>query len=318
MTKGQKERNWLADTVFVVLVSAYMCSGLSTIGFSAESAAHTRSFLGARVASSSPFTEWTRYKVEGEEFSVSLPALPAMTTQRFAVMRSQKQRIERMLGSYAEGIAYAIYTSENTLSQTLDEFIEHKRFKRARTREWTNPREVTVNGFAGKQFALTERGVAGSVQFFRTNKHLYQFEAVGAPIDDPRTQRFFTSLILGKKLEGTEVDDGMGAQPSEDPNAESSPLFLSKDVDQRVVVVTKPEPSYTDSARQGRITGTVVLKMVFASSGGVTNIQVVSGLPFGLTERAVAAAKQIRFVPAMKNGQFVSTWMQLEYNFNLY
>jgi len=37
-----------------------------------------------------------------------------------------------------------------------------------------------------------------------------------------------------------------------------------------------------------------------------------------LTERAIAAAKQIRFVPAQKDGHAVSMWMQLEYNFNLY
>lgn len=318
MTKNQQERNWLADTLVVVLVSAYVCVGLITVGFAAEPVAHNRWFPTAPVSSSPPLAEWTRYTVKGEEFSVSLPALPAMTTRKIAMLPSRKERIQRVLGSYGEGIAYAIYTYENPLHQTLDEFIRERGTRPSRNREWTNPLDITVNGFAGKQFALSDRGVLGSAQFFQTNNHLYQFEAVGASIDDPRVQRFFASLILGKKVEGTEVDNGMGAQPPEDPDAQSSPTFLSKDVDQKVVVVTKPEPSYTDSARQGRIRGAVVLKVVFASTGGVTNIQVVSGLPFGLTEQAVAAAKQIRFVPAVKNGQFVSTQLQLEYNFNLY
>ena len=35
-------------------------------------------------------------------------------------------------------------------------------------------------------------------------------------------------------------------------------------------------------------------------------------------ERAIAAARQIKFVPAMKGGHPVSVFMQLEYNFNLY
>jgi len=60
------------------------------------------------------------------------------------------------------------------------------------------------------------------------------------------------------------------------------------------------------------------LKAVFASTGAVRDVQVVSGLPFGLTEKALAALKQIRFVPAMKDGQLVSVHLQLEYNFNLY
>jgi hypothetical protein len=44
----------------------------------------------------------------------------------------------------------------------------------------------------------------------------------------------------------------------------------------------------------------------------------VSGLPYGLTEKAIAAARQIRFQPAMKDGRAVSQFIQIEYNFNLY
>jgi len=83
-------------------------------------------------------------------------------------------------------------------------------------------------------------------------------------------------------------------------------------------VLSKPEPQYTEEARKNQITGTVVLRAVFTSSGQVTNIRSVSGLPFGLTERAIAAARQIKFSPAMKDGHPVSMYIQLEYNFNLY
>jgi len=44
----------------------------------------------------------------------------------------------------------------------------------------------------------------------------------------------------------------------------------------------------------------------------------MQSLQGGLTEKAIAAARQIRFVPATRNGQPVSMYMQLEYNFNLY
>jgi TonB family protein len=59
----------------------------------------------------------------------------------------------------------------------------------------------------------------------------------------------------------------------------------------------------------------VVLKAVFSSSGKVTNIVIVSGVP-GLTEEAIKAARQITFEPAIKDGRNVAMWMQLEYNFN--
>lgn len=95
-------------------------------------------------------------------------------------------------------------------------------------------------------------------------------------------------------------------------------IFRSSEVSSRARVLSKPEPSYTESARKNQITGTVVLRAVFSSSGSVTNISTIRGLPDGLTERAIAAAKQIKFVPAQKDGHPVSMWMQLEYNFNLY
>jgi protein TonB len=57
---------------------------------------------------------------------------------------------------------------------------------------------------------------------------------------------------------------------------------------------------------------------VFSRSGEVTNIRALQPLGGGLTEKAMAAARQIKFLPAKKNGQPVSMYMQLEYNFNLY
>lgn len=97
----------------------------------------------------------------------------------------------------------------------------------------------------------------------------------------------------------------------------SGPLRLSE-VDQRARLLFKPEPQYTEDARRNQVTGTVMLRVVFSSEGEVDQIHAVRTLPFGLTEKAIAAARQIKFVPAMKGGQAVSVQMQLEYNFNLY
>lgn len=95
-------------------------------------------------------------------------------------------------------------------------------------------------------------------------------------------------------------------------------IFSGREVSSKARVLSKPEPTYTEAARKNQITGTVVLRAVFSSGGSVTNIHAVSGLPDGLTERAIAAAKSIRFVPATKDGRPVSMWMELQYNFNLY
>ena len=94
--------------------------------------------------------------------------------------------------------------------------------------------------------------------------------------------------------------------------------FAGSQVEQLARVLYKPEPTYTEDARRNQIVGTVMLRVVFASNGDVVQIQAVRTLPYGLTERAIAAARQIKFVPAVKDGHPVSVFMQLEYNFNLY
>ena len=98
----------------------------------------------------------------------------------------------------------------------------------------------------------------------------------------------------------------------------SNQPFTGSQVEQRARVLFKPEPTYTEEARRNQISGTVMLRVVFASNGDVVQIRAVHTLPFGLTERAIAAARQIKFVPAVKGGRPVSVFMQLEYNFNLY
>jgi TonB family protein len=95
-------------------------------------------------------------------------------------------------------------------------------------------------------------------------------------------------------------------------------IFSGREVTSKARILSKPDPTYTEEARQNQITGTVVLRVVMSASGEVTNIHAVSSLPYGLTERAIAAAKQVKFVPATKDGHPVSMWIELQYNFNLY
>lgn len=269
------------------------------------------------VTTSSPFQQWQRYTVKGEEFSVSLPALPAMKTDKYLNLNPRYERTMRVLGSYGAGVAYAINAFDNPQGQSLEEFINYIKPRRSRLREWKEASDISLNGFTGKQFELSERDVPGVVQFFRTKNHLYVFEAFGAFIGDPRMQEFFSSIVLGKKPDSINVQDGIGAQPDES-QSQSAPIIVGKDADRKAMILTKPQPSYTDAARQQGTKGAVVLKAVFAATGGITDIQVISGLPNGLTEKALAAVKQIRFVPAMKNGQMVSVQLQLEYHFDIY
>jgi TonB family protein len=86
----------------------------------------------------------------------------------------------------------------------------------------------------------------------------------------------------------------------------------------RPTILYREKAKYTEEARQNKIQGTVVLSVVFNTNGQVTDIRTVRGLPDGLTEKAIEAARKIRFNPAVKDGSPVSVRGSLEFTFNLY
>jgi TonB family protein len=74
-----------------------------------------------------------------------------------------------------------------------------------------------------------------------------------------------------------------------------------------VEITFKPNPVYTDEARSLKLEGEVLLEMSFSANGTLQVNRVVRGLGHGLDEAAIAAAKKIRFKPALRNGQPVDS-----------
>ena len=70
-----------------------------------------------------------------------------------------------------------------------------------------------------------------------------------------------------------------------------------------VEIISKPNPVYTEEGRAKRVEGDVLVQVVFTATGEVKVERVVRGLGFGLDEAAETAARQIRFRPAMQDGQ---------------
>ncbi|MDT5295389.1 MAG: hypothetical protein QOJ76_2269 [Acidobacteriota bacterium] len=98
----------------------------------------------------------------------------------------------------------------------------------------------------------------------------------------------------------------------------TSGVFRAAELTTRAVIQYKPEPSYTEEARRHNTRGVVRLRAVLAADGRVRSIIAIKRLPDGLTEKSVEAARRIRFTPATLDGQRVSQYVVLEYNFNIY
>ncbi|HKY42510.1 MAG TPA: energy transducer TonB [Pyrinomonadaceae bacterium] len=265
---------------------------------------------------------WQRYTVKGEEFSIEFPTHPAMTTYKRSGWGYRRDQWRRHLGAYADGVVYTVFGLDDgdprqALKASIEEIVSSSGSVRS------TEKDLSVNGFSGKQY-FGSSPLGETVQVFATKNRFYHFRVFGAKAEDPRVKQFFSSISLGKKVEGIEVSDGQGVpfKPTDQFASSfidtSGKAFVGREVDRKAILVMKPEPAYTDAARKKQITGTVVLKVVFSSDGSVVNIRTAAALPEGLTEKAIDAARKLKFIPAMKDGKFVSMWMQVEYNFNLY
>ena len=60
------------------------------------------------------------------------------------------------------------------------------------------------------------------------------------------------------------------------------------------------------------------MKVTFLANSTIGSVTPTIKLPFGLTEEAIAVAKQIRFEPQVRDGKLQTVAKTVEYNFLLY
>lgn len=133
---------------------------------------------------------------------------------------------------------------------------------------------------------------------------------------------FFAALLLFATLSPAQV----GPARNEDRGkGETAParecegaVHRMSEVDVKPRIRSKPDPRYTEEARRRDVSGRVVVSAVLCGTGEVGDVEVVEGLPAGLSEEAVKAARRIRFEPARKDDVRVAVRVRVIYHFNLY
>lgn len=192
--------------------------------------------------------------------------------------------------------------------------------------------EFSLSAQPARRYGVSLEKSRGLVYVCAEGAQVYIVAALGADEQEPRLKQFLDSFKLksasglppvtsGVNVRKPGVGDGTGLGVG--GNVVGGPVDYSKpfkltEVTKRAVITAKPEPGFTEQARKFNVTGTVRLRVILAVTGEVRGISIIKGLPHGLTEKSVAAAKQIGFVPAEKDGQRVSQYVTLEYNFNIY
>lgn len=92
------------------------------------------------------------------------------------------------------------------------------------------------------------------------------------------------------------------------------PIAKGKEVDKRVKILAKPEIELSSEERRKHAGRVIILTAVFCGSGEVTNIKVKMPVGDNVDEKAIAAARRIRFIPGEKDGEKISQFLILEYH----
>jgi TonB family protein len=84
------------------------------------------------------------------------------------------------------------------------------------------------------------------------------------------------------------------------------------------VPLFEPEAEFSDEARRAKYQGVCLVALIVDAQGNPQNVHVIRPLGMGLDEKAMEAVRKYKFKPAMKSGQPVPVYVNVEVNFRLY
>jgi TonB family protein len=132
-------------------------------------------------------------------------------------------------------------------------------------------------------------------------------------------REFLMSLRLKGDKSSVQVSDGSSVTLGDSEIQSPVDADSKHPLDQAMKIVHKPRAPWTDEAiRSAQLQGTVILRVTFLANGSIGSIKPVKGMPFGLTESAIATARKIAFLPQTKNGVAVDVTKQVEFSFSIY
>lgn len=268
-------------------------------------------FSSSAFAAQDNRTSWQRIVTEDREFSILIPGEPK-TYQGPDVLFDNGVRLSnvQVYGSCVRGLAFLIeiYDSSNP-KKGLNGLLDRRRNVQS------FERDISLNGFSGKQYRGSWKDVYSNIQYFTSKKRIYVVQLVARDEKNPAIQLFLSSLKLGS------MNNDPGSQNPPDleglpTGSDSHQVFKDSELTTPAIMLWMPKPSYSPQAIQKHVKGVVTLRCVLSATGEVTDITVLKGLGNGLDEKAIEAAKSVLFMPAERDGHPVSQYAQFQFSFN--
>ena len=271
--------------------------------------------------------DWTTYKISNYKLSISFPKLPIRTDQGDLC---NEKRADNFL-AYADEVVYKLTVVKReklnfpaSFCRTSSDFgIDTLNARRAELQK--NSDRISSDG--ATELWSSRAGARNEKVWIidELKKGRWIELTVTGRGDLPKAEEFMRSL--DRTSGGTGIAVGEGSEQTLGDRGVDTSVMVTSPIpnttaneagSEPLAIIAKVKAQYTDAARSNKERGTVTLRVTFLANGGIGNIEVTQGLKYGLTERAIAAARKMVFLPQRANGVAVSTSRPVSFSFNIY
>lgn len=222
---------------------------------------------------------------------------------------------ELKVARYINGVVLILEYYEGEAKQIQKTLEEHERLVPIKTEE--------INGFQVKRFSENKDKQYFKTQHFQIKNRLYVAKTVSFLENNEITRSFFESIRLVNKNNSVAPNAPEDATSTTLPDLiEQEPQRLDdlnavteKDVDRKVIILKILRPKFPMDTIRNLSSGRLKLKILYSSSGKITNVEVLESPSKQLEKAAIESARNTNFIPAEKDGKLVSVVKTQEYSF---
>ena len=268
--------------------------------------------------------KWQTYASKSE-FSVAMPAgTTGFSEDKDYFMGKSRSVVKKRVFLYRSinGAVLLNEMIEGDVKGVRDELISQL----GRTKPgFELAKSQTLDGISMDLYTRKKDRLSSMQQFVLFKNRLYVLQAHSIDENNPIVANFFRSLAIniGNKTSMPNVS------PTDDLKAALNPSDVVENAldaitdppvskpDRDAMVLYKPRPQYSADVRRAGITGEIVLNVLLSAKGKVEKVEFKSG-QIAFREGATAAASNVLFIPAEKDGHPVSVWKMFSYSFLIY
>lgn len=189
-------------------------------------------------------------------------------------------------------------------------------------------KEKSVNGFFWTSMQHKSPELFSHIQFFRVRTRLYVLKVFTRNQNDPVIRDFFETVKLISKEQvvspnlGEKSESPVGAKMilpaavkiNSEAASETVRTYEDKEIDRKPVVVFIPVlPTGEIDSRFYKTFNTIKLKVQLLANGKIGSVETITKVSRAIEKEALEIAREIKFLPAEKNGAPVSTYITIEH-----